>query len=215
MMNQWLINEAPKHKGSFSFNNLPTSAAGIPNDPQLEAQVQNVLLNTASTLAKGNVHSGLFPHKYVARGPEKKKMGLNALTAIEYIGGIFKMIKDPVVPAKIKPYLYSHMEEIVEDAADYDWQTAVRPWSEEIFTLMADGRLPEGWVSHQKIQMLRMTISRASTAKLNGQGAYFNAPQPRQRQPPAAAGGSQPNESLRGGSPCINFNSPQGCAFQW
>lgn len=91
-MNQWLINEAPKYKGAFSFNDLPTSAAAIPNDPQLEAQVQNVLINTASTLAKGNSQSGVFPHNYVRRGFEKKRMGLNSLTAIEYIGGIFKII---------------------------------------------------------------------------------------------------------------------------
>lgn len=211
-MNEWLINEAPKYKGSFSFNALPTSAAGIPNDPQSEAQVQNVRLNSASNLAKGNIQSGFFPHRYVSRGPEKKRMGLNALTAIEYIGGIFKMIKDPLVPAKNKPYLYSHLEEIVEDAADYDWQMAVRPWSEEVFSLIADGRLPDGWASHQKIQMLRMTISRASTAKLSTQGSYQNIPQQRQRQP--APSTSQPNDSMRGGTPCINFNSPQGCSLQ-
>lgn len=212
-MNQWLINEAPRYKGAFSFNDLPTSAANFPNDPQLEAQVQNVLMNTASTLAKGNSQSGVFPHNYVRRGPEQKRMGLNSLTAIEYIGGIFKIIKDPAVPSKIKPHLYSHMEELVEDAADYDWQTAVRPWSEEIFTLIAEGRLPQGWESHTKIQMLRMTISRASTAKLSNQAAYQSGSYPRTRQPTAAAG-APPNESLKGGSPCINYNSPQGCSFQ-
>lgn len=95
-MNEWLINEAPKHKGDFTFNTLPTTAAAMPNDSMLEAQVQNVLINTASHLAKGNVPSGLYPHKYVLRGPEQKRMGLNTLTAIEYMGGIFKM--DPAVP---------------------------------------------------------------------------------------------------------------------
>lgn len=210
-MNEWLINEAPKHKGSFSFNPLPTTAAAIPNDPQLEAQVQNVIMNTASHLAKGNVQA-LYPHKYVLRGPEQKRMGLNSLTAIEYLGGIFNMIKDPVVPSNIKPYLYSHMEEIVEDAAAYDWQTAVRPWSEQIFTLIAEGRLPEGWAAHQKIQMLRMTISRASTAKLHQLGYNATNTQARTRQPSAIQ--TQQNDSLRGGSPCINFNIPQGCPLQ-
>lgn len=184
----------------------------MPADPQLEAQVQNVLLNTASHLAKGNVPSGFYPHKYVRRGPEKKHMGLNTLTTVEYIGGIFKMIKDPAVPANIKPYLYSHMEELVEDAADYDWQTAVRPWSEEIFTLIAEGRLAEGWADHSKIQMLRMTISRASTAKLSTYNQSNNNFQARSRQP--GSNPPQSNESLRGGSPCINFNSPQGCHLQ-
>lgn len=137
----------------------------MPADPQLEAQVQNVLLNTASHLAKGNVPSGFYPHKYVRRGPEKKHMGLNTLTTVEYIGGIFKMIKDPAVPANIKPYLYSHMEELVEDAADYDWQTAVRPWSEEIFTLIAEGRLAEGWADHSPPNSLR-TINLTTIFKL-------------------------------------------------
>lgn len=59
-MNEWIINQAPKHKGSFSFNPLPTSAAAIPADPHLEAQVQNVLINTASNLAKGNVPAGIY-----------------------------------------------------------------------------------------------------------------------------------------------------------
>lgn len=211
-MNEWIINQAPKHKGSFSFNNLPTSTAGIPANSQLEAQVQNVLLNTASNLAKGNVPNGLYPHKYVLRGPEQKRMGLNSLTAIEYIGGILKMIKDPAVPANIKPYLYSHMEELVEDAADYDWQSAVRVWSEEIFTLIAEGRLPDGWAAHSKIQMLRMTISRASTAKLSTQNLHQNPTHPRIRQ--ATAPSAHPNDNLRGGTPCINYNSPQGCLLQ-
>lgn len=122
------------------------------------------------------------------------------------------MIKDPVVPAKIKPSLYSHMEEIVEDAATYDWQTAVRVWSEEVFTMIAEGQLTDGWADHQKIQMLRMTISRASTAKISPSPTYQNNAQTGPRQTPSAT--SQPNDSLRGGSPCINYNSPQGCQFQ-
>lgn len=116
------------------------------------------------------------------------------------------MIKDPAVPANIKPYLYSHMEELVEDAADFDWQTAVRPWSEQIFTLIVEGRIHDGWANHQKIQMLRMTVSRVRTAKISAR----NQPRSRQPAPPT----SQSNDLLRGGSPCINYNSPQGCQLQ-
>lgn len=211
-MTEWIINQAPKHKGSFSFNPLPTSTATMPADSQLEEQVQNVLINTASHLTKGNVQTGFYPHKYVLRGPEQKRMGLNTLTPIEYLGGMFNKIKDPAVPANIKPYLYSHMEELVEDAAHYDWQTAVRPWSEEIFTLIANGLLPEGWADHQKIQMLRMTISRASTAKLSSHNQPQSNNQTRPRQNALSA--PQTSDSMRRGSTCINYNTPQGCQFQ-
>lgn len=115
------------------------------------------------------------------------------------------MIKDKAVPSNAKPYIYAHLEEVIEDARHYDWATAVRPWSEEIFTLIAEGSLPEGWASQQKIQMLRMTMSRASTAKLPAQVNQSYNTQPRPRQ------ATIPSDNLRGGTPCIDYNSQHGC----
>lgn len=140
-MNDWIIGQATTNKPPAQPSFLPLSVSQIPNDPSLEAQVHQVLLNTASSLAKGNQNNPLYPHRYVVRGPEQKKMGLNSLTILEYLHGILRMIKDQTVSSSIKPYLYAHLEEIIEDARQYDWATAVRPWSEEIFTLVAEGRL--------------------------------------------------------------------------
>lgn len=203
-MNDWIIGQAAQNKTSAAFS-LPTATSELPNDPSLEAQVQQVLINTASHLAKGNQNTGFYPHRYVVRGPEKKKMGLNSLTILEYLHGILKMIKDPAVQSTSKPYIYAHLEEVVEDAQAYDWATAVWPWSEEIFSLINDGALPEGWASQQKIQMLRMTMSRASTARLSAPPTQSYPPQVKQRQ------NNNPVDNLKGGSPCIDFNSQHGC----
>lgn len=153
-MNDWIIGQAVPNKPLPTPFHLPMSASDINKDPALEAQVHQVLLNTATSLTKGNQPAGFF------RG--QKEVGLNSFTILEYLHGILYMNKDQAVPSNMKPYLYAHLEELIEDARDFDWATAVQPWSEEIFTLVAEGHLPEGWASHSKIQMLRMTMSRAS-----------------------------------------------------
>lgn len=181
-MNDWVIGQATQSKTMPTPYHLPTSTATLPNDPSLEAQVQQVLLNTASHLAKGNQNTGFYPHRYIVRGLEQKKLGLNSLTVLEYLHGILRMIKDNAVPSVSKPYIYAHLEEIIEDAREYDWASAVRPWSEQVFTLINEGRLPEGWASQQKIQMLRMTMSRVSTAKLGSSNTQVYNTQNRPRQ---------------------------------
>lgn len=209
-VNKWIVNQAVKKTPSATITSaqLPTSAAQMATDVTLEAQVQQVLRNTATHLAKGNQNPGFYPHKYVTRGPEQKEMGLNSLTVLEYLAGILCMIKDEAVPQADKPYIYAHLEEIIEDARDFEWSAAVRPWSEEIFTLIAKGRLPGGWAAQNKKQLLRMSISRASTARL-AQPPQYNHTQQRARQQ-----NPQPsNDHNKGGSPCINFNSQQGCNF--
>lgn len=203
-MNDWIIGHVNPKRTAPLQPGLPLSTAQMPNDPSLEAQVHQVLLNTASNIAKGNQNNGFYPHKYVDRGPEKKKLGLNSLTVLEYLHGILRMIKDSIVPSNIKPYIYAHLEEVIEDAREYDWATAVRPWSEEIFTLIAEGRLPEGWANQNKIQMLRMTMSRASTARLTTSNAQTSFTQNKPRQ-------TANTTDLRGGSPCVDFNSQHGC----
>lgn len=54
------------------------------------------------------------------------------------------MTKDERVPDEIKPELYNHVEDILEDACTYDWPKAVRKWSEQVFNMIAHNRLPLG-----------------------------------------------------------------------
>lgn len=160
-MGDWLLNKTPSLSSSLPFSHAPMSAKDFMRDDSIDARVQQILSNSVSNTMKGTSPSGLFPFKYVARGPEHAKANINSLTAIEHLWGIFAMIKDLTVPSDIKPYLLNHMDEVLDDARSYDWESAVRPWSEEVFSLIAEGRLQLGWADSARIQMLRMTISRA------------------------------------------------------
>lgn len=107
------------------------------------------------------------------------------------------MIKDPEVPTSIKPALLQHVDEIVEDCREYEWQ-AVRRWSEEIFSLVAENRLPCGWHSASKIQLLRISLSNVPAAKLS-----HHRDNSKQR--------SGPSDGWKGGPPCHAFNARDGC----
>lgn len=76
------------------------------------------------------------------------------------------MIDDPEVDPAIKPNLITHMKEVAEDCCDFELSTNVRRWSEEVFDLVAQRRLPEGWNSSDRIQNLRTGMSRAEGARL-------------------------------------------------
>lgn len=122
------------------------------------------------------------------------------------------MIHDEEVPGEIKPSLLVHIEQILEDTQDYDWQTAVRPWSNKVFSRIAEGRIVGGWAARTEIQNLRMTIAQASTARIASKETVAPA-RPQQQGPPAVRSqqASQPSDHLRGGPPCATYNSQKGC----
>lgn len=154
-------------------------------------------------MSKGTVKKG-FPYSYVRRGDEKKHATINSVTLGEHVWGILAMIKDKDVPDSIKPVLLEHLDEVAEDSMDYEW-SAVRRWSEEIFSLVLEGRLPQGWFSTSKIQLLRMSIARTSTAKLS-------PPSAGERTRSFANQGFPDNK--KGAPPCVAYNSTEGCTFQ-
>lgn len=175
-----------------------------------EEDIQHILSTTAHQLARGNQRPGLFPHKYISRGPEQRRATLNSLSLPEYNWATLRLVKDHKVPDDIKPYIISHLEEVNEDACDYDWPSAVRRWSEEVYTQIAEGRLQAGWASNERIQFLRLTTSRVSTARLPPKEPKEQFP--RQKQFSSAAATNQ--ELYKGGPPCREFNAPQGCRLQ-
>lgn len=138
-----------------------------------------------------------------------KRATLNSLSIPEYNLALCRMIKDDAVPNDNKPFLISHLEELNEDAIKYDWATAVRPWSEEIFCMVAENRLPAGWASTDRIQMLRIS-SRIGAVKTSQMPPKEQFPNTRARNP----GNGQQQEFFRGGPPCPQFNSQQGCSQQ-
>lgn len=125
----------PQAAARFWFDFSPSTAAGNPlYDEQVDSQVKQILTSSVHNLAKGNVQAGIFPFKYVLRGPEKRQESINSITLSEHLWGMFSIIDDPEVDPSIKPELMRHIQHIVED---------------------------EVALSHR--YMLRLTISRAAT----------------------------------------------------
>lgn len=205
-MNQWVINKAlALQPAATSSHTMPMSVRDLHDDDDLDVRVQNILANTASGIARGNARPGLFPYKYVFRD-DLKRATMNSLSVSDHCWAIFRMIRDETIPQDIKPYLYSHVEQVLEDSRSYNWQTAVRPWSNEVFSRVAEGRFSNGWASHGEIQLLRISMSQTSTAKL---AVTADTPHSgRQSQP------TFNNDNLRGGPPCLSYNSQKGCNLQ-
>lgn len=183
----------------------PLAIADVSANYPIQAQVNAIMENTPSLLAKGNAKVKNNPFEYVRRGDNKRPTAMNSLTLTEHLWGIFAMIHDPMVPRNYKPALLRHIEEIVEDSRDYDWAMAVRRWSEEVFSLVAENRLPDGWLATGRIQLLWTLIAHASTAKITAQkdvkplqfhsGQYNNN-----------------NDQWKGWPPCPAYNSAEGCS---
>lgn len=201
----WIIKQATARGPGLFPQNLPTSITENRDDDGLDETVQKILADTAHQLARGSKKQDLFPHNYVFRGPELRKPSFNSLSLQEYAWAIIRMTKDVTVPDEIKPELYNHVEDILEDACTYDWPKAVRKWSEQVFNMIAHNRLPLGWKDTSRIQMMRLSISHASTARLsitNAKDIPKYKPLPNVNQ-----------DLLKGGPPCRDFNSQNGCAL--
>lgn len=144
------------------------------------------------------------------------------LSLPEHIWGIFMIMKDCKPPSNIKPFLYKQIHDIIEDACSFDWVTAVRPWSEEVFSQVAENRIQ--WSDKAAIQMLCMSMFRCSTAKIDpANHAVSKIPQPPENKHNPSfdyAPKHRPyhqqasGEILRGGPPCDMYNGPQGCSLQ-
>lgn len=224
--NSWLLSKTPAMNPQFSQHCMPMASRDLQSNLEIEARVPQIIATSATNISKGTSPHRLFPFKYVSRGHDKVKIGINSASALEHLWGIFAIIKDPTVPGAIKPALLAHMDEILEDFRWYDWESAVCPWSEEVFSLIAEGRLPLGWEDTRQIQMLRMTISRASTARIYRNREQQIRNRPSNSQPHAFAQQYGTNdqhknmgqshaghEQLKGGLPCPHYNSQQGCQF--
>lgn len=82
---------------------LPTAMNNPLYDEHVDSQVQQLLASSVHNMAKGNVHSGVFPFKHVLRGPEKRQAQINTVTLSEHLWGMFRIIHDPKVDSTIKP----------------------------------------------------------------------------------------------------------------
>lgn len=211
--NAWAAWTAAHSLGSANntrFGPLPTSTHEVPYNNALDSQVQQILASTMHNLGKGNSQPFDFPYKYILRGPEKVKASINSVTLPEHLWGIFRIMHDPKTDSDVKPCLIIHIEQIVEDAREFDWELGVRRWSEEVFSRISEGRLANGWHAYDEIQRMRMVIaqSKPSAPRQQTQGYYkenFNKRQQTQAQAQL--------DIHKGGPPCPDYNSTTGCTL--
>lgn len=109
-----------------SHASFPISTHDLTYDESVDNQVKQILATTVHNLGKGNTQPFDFPYKYILRGPEKVKAAINSVTLPEHLWGIFRMIHDPKSDPDTKPCLMLHIEQIVEDAREFEWETGVR-----------------------------------------------------------------------------------------
>lgn len=178
----------------------------------VEQRVHDILASTASTISRGNVRTGpySYPFKYVLRGPERQRVNINSVSLSEHLWGLVRMIRDEKLNPALRPHLNNHLVEVIEDSCDFHREN-VRAWSEEVFSLVAEDRLPGGWAAVPRIQMLRMSMSRIHSARQHLTKDPSNRDSYRRNNQP-----NQPlshNDQIKGG-PCQAYNSPAGCQLQ-
>lgn len=98
------------------------------DDGNVDSQVHQIRVSSVHNLAKGNVQAGVFPFKHtdVLRGPEKRQAQINTVSLSEHLWGMFRIVDDPKVDTSIKPELMRHMQQIVEDEQEFDWEMGIR-----------------------------------------------------------------------------------------
>lgn len=104
----WVLSQALDNPSPMPevFNEVqPLSAVDVPYDHNMEAKVNQILASTAHHLAAGLGKLGLFPHRFVSRGRERKRPGFNMLSLPEHIWGIFMIMKQCQPQNDIKLYL--------------------------------------------------------------------------------------------------------------
>ena len=79
------------------------------------------------------------------------KVGLGESAWHEHIAALFRMSKHKQVPASWTDHLLDHVNQLAIMAGDWDWPTC-RTWSEKVFNMFDDGRLPRGWSDKQAIK---------------------------------------------------------------
>lgn len=120
---------------------------------------------------------------------------------------MFRILDDVNTNPAVKPAIITHMREVAEDACEFEWNGYVRRWSEEVFSLVAENRLPGGWAATARIQNLRTGMSRVDAATLA-------APKESAGTKRFTSHTHQSDAILRGGPPCPAFNTSQGCSLQ-
>ena len=113
--------------------------------------VSELLHAAGNAMGKKQGKNPLLPHLFVIRGHKREKVAYGEATWHEYIAALCKMMNSSEVPLSWREPLLDHVQQIATMAADWDWETCMW-WSERVFTMIDDGRLPHGWADEYAVK---------------------------------------------------------------
>lgn len=107
----WFIAKALETQPPLT-SSQPLSTADCQYDDDMEAKVNHILASTAHQLSASGKPS-FFPHKFVSRGPDRRRPAFNMLSMSEHVWGIFMIMWDKRLSADLKPIMYKHVQDII------------------------------------------------------------------------------------------------------
>ena len=205
--------------------------------PQKELSETDKLSKTIASLLQATAPSQpvrgkfiTYPHKRIVRGEKWVKLGPAEATMGEYFVAILEMQEDKKCPDGWKEHLISHLKELAKLTISYDWQTC-RRWSEQIFRLLDNDMIPNGWENTNFITNIQRDVcalgKRLETYQVRDEKIQrYNTPittittqtqQNTQTTPQIQATAPQQNikdfQKERDGKPCFSYNWGRDCGF--
>ena len=148
---------------------------------------------------KGIPSSYVFPYELVERGYEGKHIKKGDASREEYTLGLRRLESNPDFPRYALAALSRHQDIIAQDNCTIPWPV-VRRYSEDIFTRIADGRIPLGWsdttaLDNVRIEHIAMAQHLPTPAPQPKSSAYKHTAEPR-----------NPYDKATNGIPCAVWN---------
>ena len=191
-------------------------------DSERTEAVNELLVAAGSALGKKRGTNVVAPHRYVIRGNKGEKISMEEATWAEYFAALSRMVKDRKLPPSWKEHLYEHIHQLATMATVWDWPTC-RQWSEAVFTMISDGRLPSGWEDKYAIKDVQrdscLLGTRASVKQVSKQGVAESNIRQNEYSAGSSAGGRQKDFIRReynkdsDGAPCRQWNWGNDCGF--
>ena len=194
------------------------------DEPERREAIDDLLKKAGNTFTKKRGKRSLLPHTYAIRGNQQGKVGLGESAWHEHIAALFRMSTNKAVPAAWTEHLLDHVNQLAIMAGDWDWTTC-RTWSEKVFNMFDDGRLPRGWSDKQAIKDVQRDACLVGATAYNKQHTTrhdtYRYTQSKQEDSNVAPRGDTSQPAFKradfntesDGRPCSQWNWGRDCGF--
>ena len=116
--------------------------------------INQLLRANGTALGRKRGKPKFLPHMYVIRDGKNEKVGLCDATLPECIATLCRMCKDTAASCGWKEPITENLHQLATMASTWDWEMSWL-WSEHAFTMIDDGRLPQGWTDQYAIKYIQ------------------------------------------------------------